>query len=344
MLPDDVVTVAEVFREAGYWTAAFVSNINIAPVFNFHQGFVEYTYLPPSFHFGATDSAARLALYRMARLVRERFLAQRIYAANFYQDANAVTDRAVAWIEAYRAQSPFFLVVHYMDPHDPYFEIPYNGRGVARVSTPDPPASRRDELHRLYLQNVGYLDEHLARLLGTLRERNLYDESVILFTSDHGEEFQEHRGWWHGTSLYEEQVHVPLIIKLPRGAQAGVMVDRPVQTLDISPTLLLRSGVAPPRSFAGSDLLSSDDQSRALVAEEDHEGNVLASVRLGRWKLITANHNNPRGLAPVELYDLEADPAERTNLAAKETQRMSDMLAALARERAAYQNSGSRDR
>lgn len=340
MLPDSVVTVAEAYRNAGYWTAAFVSNINVAPIFNFHQGFSEYTYLSPDFYFWARDSAARLALYRMLRVLRERFFANRIYAANFYQDAVVVTERALRWLE-HAPPQPFFLLVHYMDPHDPYFEIPYDGRGIARVTTPNPPVARREELHKLYLDNVRFFDQHLAQLSTRLKTLGLYDDSVIALTADHGEAFYEHGGWWHGTTLYEEEVLVPLILKRPRQAGAGTVVAEPVQTIDIAPTLLAATGIAPPPGFEGIDLFGADQQPAVFVAEENLEGNVLASIRIGPWKLITANADNPRGLRPLELYHLDRDPHEQHDVADDEPERVQEMIAALARARSRGSRGGA---
>lgn len=340
ILPDRVTTVAEVFRDAGYTTAAFVSNINIAPVFNFQQGFGEYTYLPPDFYFWASDSSARLALYRIARVVRERFFASKIYVSNFYQDALVVTDHAKGWLDK-KPQAPFFLLVHYMDPHDPYMEIPYNGHGVARVTNPDPPPAQAPEMHKLYQENVGYLDEHLAKLWARLKELGLYDNTMIAFTADHGEEFQEHHGWWHGTTLYQEGVHVPLILKLPHQANAGTRVAEPVRTLDIAPTMVTATANKPPAPFQGVDLISSAAQAKPLFAEEDHEGNILSSMRVGDWKLITANPGNPRGLEPIELYDLAGDPGEKQNRAEAEPARVSELSQALAQERQRLQSRGA---
>jgi arylsulfatase A-like enzyme len=334
ILPDRVTTIAEVLRDAGYRTAAFVSNINVAPIFNFQQGFAEYTYLPPDFYFGASDSSARLALYRIARVVRERFFARSMYVDNFYQDALVVTGRAREWLASEPRPRPFFLLVHYMDPHDPFMHIPYDGRGIARVTNPDPPASEAGAMHALYQENIGYLDEHLAGLWQDLKSLGLYDDTIIAFTADHGEEFQEHGGWWHGTTLYEEQLHVPLVVKLPGLARAGTRVAEPVRTLDIPPTLLAASGLASPPAFMGVDVLSAPESARPLYAEEDHEGNVVHSLRQGDWKLITANAGNPRGLPAIELFDLANDPLERRNLATSQPERVTELSQALARERA----------
>ncbi len=337
-LPDRVTTLAEALRADGYWTAGFVSNINVAPVFNFQQGFDAYTYLAPDLYFGATDSTTQLAIYKGLRLARERFLRDRIYVYNYYQDAEAVTGAVTQWVE-HNPPMPFFLFIHFMDPHDPYFEHPYNGRGVARVLNPDPPASRKDELHALYAGNVAYLDQHLGTLFSRLKSAGLYENTIIAVTADHGEEFQEHGGWWHGTSLYQEVVHVPLIVKRAHEERAGQVESRRARTLDIAPTLMAAAGLRIPREFVGRDLFGpAAPEPEPLFAEEELEGDVLASLRVGPWKVITANADNPRGLQPLELYNLDQDAHERHNLALTEQARTEQMLGLLAQERARLNN------
>jgi arylsulfatase A-like enzyme len=333
-LPDRVTTVAEALHAKGYWTTGFVSNINVAPIFNYQQGFDEYTYLPPTFYFWATDSAAQLAIYKGLRVVHERFFGDRIYVYNYYQDAAVVTEAVSGWLRR-RPPSPFFLLIHYMDPHDPYFEVPYNGRGVARVATPNPPASRKNELHTLYGEDVGYLDDNLGALFATLKSLGLYDSSIIAVTADHGEEFQDHGGWWHGTTLYEEVLRVPLIVKRAHEERAGQVESRAARTLDIAPTLLAAAGLAPSPDFTGRDLFGPMAVTpEPLFAEEDLEGNVLTALQLGPWKIITANPENPRGLRPVELYNVAEDPQEHHDLTGTEPARTQEMLQSLAQERA----------
>lgn len=334
-LPDRVLTLAEALREQGYWTAAFTTNINVTPVFNFDQGFDEFHYLEPSFYFGASDSATGLAAYKGLRVLRERLAGSRMYFQHYYQDARVVNEQVRAWL-AEKPPEPFFLFIHYMDPHDPYFEIPYNGRGVARVMTPSPDPADAGRLRELYAEDVAYLDAHLATLLDNLRERGVYDRSVVAMTADHGEEFYEHEGWWHGTSLYDEVLHVPLVFKQAgsgKTARAGEPAPERsggerrgdlARTIDIAPTLMAAAGLPVPGSFLGIDLFTAR-VTEPLLAEEDLEGNRLASLRSDDWKLILANPGNPRGLPPTALFDLAADPREQRNLAASETERMNEL-------------------
>ena len=222
MLPDRVDTVAEVLSRGGYYTAGFADNVNVSPSFNFGQGFADYRYLAPDLFFHANEPAAQLTLYSGLRLVRERFLARRVDVHNYYQPAEVVTDTVIGWLDSPAAkQGPFFLFAHYMDPHDPYFVHPFNGEGYARVANPNPPASVADKYRQLYDGEIAYLDEHLGRLFADLKRRGLYDKMLIVLTGDHGEEFHEHGGWWHGTTLYDEQIHVPLILKPPAGGARG---------------------------------------------------------------------------------------------------------------------------
>ncbi|MFN2375502.1 MAG: sulfatase [Candidatus Binatia bacterium] len=315
LLPDGVTTITETMKDAGYRTVGYVTNINVAPSFRFEQGFQEYYYLTPEFFFGATDSGSKLAFYSGMRLVRERFFAKQKWVQHYYQDAQTVNGDALPWLDR-NGQGPFFTLIHYMDPHDPYFEIPYNGNAIARVDTPNPDPSQRDRMAMLYASNVEYLDRFLGNLIEALKASGQYDDTVIALVSDHGEEFYEHGGWWHGTTLYDEESRVPFLVKLAKNAKAGTRVKTPAQLLDVAPTLAGAAQVEAPAAWQGRDLFSDSPAPAALFQEEDHEGNVLHSIRTDRWKLILANEGNPRGLAPVELYDIQADPKETKNLAA----------------------------
>ena len=339
-LPESALTLAEALKARGYWTAAFTTNINVAPIFNFQQGFDEFHYLEPSFYFGASDSATKLAIYKGLRAAREK-VSSKMWVQNFYQDAKVVDENVQGWLGSHPPE-PFFLFIHYMDPHDPYFEIPYNGNGVARVSTPEPAPERVAELHDLYRTDVRYLDGYLQLLVDQLRQSGLYDRSIVALTADHGEEFREHGGWWHGTSLYEEQVHVPLIIKRANEPSPGHHRADVARSVDIGPTLMASAGLPVPEPFQGIDLFQGT-VSEPILAEEDLEGNRLTSIHSGDWKLITANHDNPRGLPPVALFNLADDPREGSNLAKSEGGRVDEMLAQLEqlRQRIASHRTGA---
>ncbi len=331
LLADAVVTLPEVLQGAGYRTIGFANNANVAPIFNFQQGFDEYVYLEPVLFFGANEAAAQMTLYNQLRLVRERYLSRAKYVENYYQPAEVVTARGLEWIAAH-GERPFFMFLHYMDPHDPYFTHPYNGEGLARVANPNPDPALAERYRAAYDGEIVHLDEHLGRLTSELKARGMYDRTLIVLTSDHGEEFQDHGGWWHGTTLYDEQIAVPLIVKSPRGGPAAVVNDTLVSSLDIAPTILAALGVSAPAAMAGKALGLGDGAPAPrdhAFAEQELEGNVLQAYRRTDWKLIQANAGNPRGLPTRQLFDMTRDPREQNDRASSNAEELATLAADL---------------
>ncbi|AKF09551.1 Choline-sulfatase [Sandaracinus amylolyticus] len=311
-LPEDLVTMAEAYASSGWHTTGFVTNYNVGPYFHFDQGFDEYHYLEPEFVLWADDSAAKLLLVQFLRQriegVRDAFFG--VQPGTAYRDAETVNSHLFHWLDR-APREPWMMFVGYMDPHDPYFEHPYTGSGYGRAAHQAPSLEEADHLRRLYDGEITYWDEHFGRLVEDLRRRGLYDDMTIVITADHGEEFGDHGGFWHGTTLYDEQIRVPLFVKLPRGRRAGTVVRHWVQSVDIMPTLLAEAGIERPDGVQGGSLFEGTSR---VYAEESHEGNVLESVRELRGtdelKLITANAGNPRGLPVRELFRTDLDPRE----------------------------------
>jgi arylsulfatase A-like enzyme len=347
-LPQAVTTLAEVLAASGYHTGGVADNINIAPAFGFDQGFADYLYLEPSYFFLGNEAASQTALYQILRRAWAMASGSRIYVQNYYQDASAVNRHAVDWLEANKG-TRFFLFLHYMDPHDPYFQHPYDGTGYARASDQDPDPALAPEFSRLYDGEVRYLDEYLGQLFDWLKAQGLYDDALIVLTADHGEEFQEHGGWWHGQTLYQEQIAVPLVVKAPGGARAGTAVTSLARSLDIAPTILDLVGAPVPEAMMGQSLWSAAEPPTYAFAEEDHEGNVLTALRTPTHKLILANADNPRGLPAEVLFDLAADPGEQQDLFAAQPDQAQALRATLhevvtlALERAVASEAGSLD-
>ena len=323
-LPDDVETLAESMSRGGYATAGFVTNFNVEPHYNFQQGFDTYEFLEPEFVLGADSASSKLLLVQSLRRVIRRVtsMAGGAQPGGDYQDAETVNRRIGAWLNDAPTESPWFLFTAYMDPHDPYFVHPYDGEGYSRAAHQHPELEEADRLRTLYDGEITYWDEQFGALMDELRQRGLYDDMMIVVTSDHGEEFADHGGFWHGTTLYDEQVHVPLFVKLPGNERAGTRVGHWVQSVDLMPTILRRVGLEIPRGVQGGDL---NEGTTRVFAEESHEGNILGSLRELRdfeeLKIIVANDGNPRGLAPVELYRVADDPGETENIADAERER-----------------------
>ncbi|MBW2188508.1 MAG: sulfatase-like hydrolase/transferase [Deltaproteobacteria bacterium] len=341
-LSDAVTTLPEVLKTVGYATAGYATNFNLAPYFNFHQGFDEYVYLEPAFVLGADDASAKLLLMQLIRQRIEKMRAVRgeVLPGTAYQDAETVNDALTSWIDR-RAASPWFLFVGYMDPHDPYFSHPYDGSGYARAAHQHPDPSEAPALTALYDGEISYWDDEFGKLLDGLRERGLYEDLTIIVTSDHGEEFNDHGGFWHGTTLYDEQVHVPLLVKLPQARRGGTVVRHWVQSIDLMPTVLKLLDAPIPEGVQGGDLFTGTD---VIYAEESHEGNVLESVReldgTDEYKLINANRDNPRGLKPIELYRVDLDPSEQENLASSSPDQIRMTTKALLEQRALAKEGG----
>ncbi|MDG2303120.1 MAG: sulfatase-like hydrolase/transferase [Candidatus Binatia bacterium] len=322
VLPD-VTTLADAMQEQGYTTSGFVSNINLAPSFNFQQGFDEYTYFAPDYLFGAEESSSKLVIYSILRVVNFKLFKDR-WVEQYYQDSRTVNEDALPWIERHK-DDRFFTLLHYMDPHDPYFTHPYDGKGIARVENQNPPAEDAAEMKELYAGEISYMDESFGHLVEQLKSLDLYGNTLIILTADHGEEFQEHGGWWHGTTLYNEQIAVPLITKFPAGTYLSGRPSGVARLLDVSPTILSAAGAPLPDEWQGADLSEGIPSARVAFAEEDHEGNIITAVRKGPTKLIRSQAGNPRGLPEVELFDVEGDPAEQRNLAADHEVEIADL-------------------
>jgi len=323
-----VPSLAGLFRRSGYRTGAVVANGNISPAFGFARGFEAYLYLRPDFALGARGQALGLGTYRIASALWQRLASGSRDHRHFKRDAGEVNAAVLAWLgEAHAGdRRPPFLFVNYIDPHDPYFRHPYDGRALGAVDGKSPPAGRRGEMASLYDGEVAFLDRHLGRLFARLRQLGLYDRSVIVVTSDHGEEFLDHGGWWHGLTLYEEQVRVPLLVRLPGGAGGGNLAVEAAGLIDVGPGVLELAGLGDriPERMSGRSLArwlpggegGKDGAARPFTADETLDGNDLASLTEGRWKYVRANPGNRRGLPENSLFDVVSDPEERVNMAA----------------------------
>jgi len=257
-----------------------------------------------------------------------------------------VNQRAFAWLSRPRQGRPFFLYLHYLDPHSQYRPSPtfcvfgrpgYTahddvinvalndvGEGFTTPRATDARLAREGlsradvvRLSDLYDGEVLCTDHYLGRLFQKLRDLGLYDDTVIIVTADHGEAFLEHADVQHANSLYQEVIRAPLIIAGPQ-IHGGRRVDCLVESVDLAPTMLEAVGAAVPTGMSGRSFYG------ALARGENFANEIgLAeipvtksyAVREGKWKLIST----PRGR---ELYDLARDPHERQNLASSRPQQM----------------------
>ncbi len=340
VLADGLTTVAERFAAHGYATAAFSANAAfVTPEQGFAQGFQEFHVLHGA-EVPADSGEDKIPLDASWRKFAK------------VATADVLTEAAVAWLAARSTRDPYFLYVHYFDPHAGYFPPPpYRTRMGVPVDAPlAGPAqwkfwidfklgANRDQLPTLaalYDGEIAFADAEIGRLLAAVREHTGAPPFVVV-TSDHGEEFAEHGDLQHGTSLFEEQVRVPLVVTGPN-VPPGVVVDAPVSLVGVAATLADLTGTstadaAPPPapSFAGAvrgdrgaapataifaDLFTTGARHHQMIVD-------------GRFKLLRFGDAQ-------QLYDLAADPGEHRDLAPTDAADLQRLAAALdAREQAA---------
>lgn len=324
-LPDEVITIAEALKDAGYYTKGYSNNPNITSIWNYDQGFSDYADMKPNLYFGATGSCEKLVLYDILRKVVQTAYAKLggwLFITDFYQPGDVVTDTGLQWLDSPERpkDAPFYLFLHYMDPHDPYRDPDRPGHGYARVRMEDPdPEKFKDKLVRAYSYEVEFADAQIGRLIEGLKSRGLYEDALIVFTADHGEEFHEHGGWWHGLSLYDEQIAVPLIMKLPGNATKGNSNPGIARSLDIAPTIAELAGAKKSDRWQGIPLFTTDLQpgngpTEKAYAHLNFEGIELRALRTQDRKLIQSNENK-RKYPALSFFDMVADPGEQVNLA-----------------------------
>jgi arylsulfatase A-like enzyme len=129
---------------------------------------------------------------------------------------------------------------------------------VGRAWRPNPDPSEADALKALYRNEVKWVDTELGKFFDWMRQQEAWDDTLVVLTADHGEEFQEHGGWWHGITLYDEQIHVPLIMKPPGKDMAGARVPWQVREIDVAPTIGTFAKAELPPTWQGSDIFDSD--------------------------------------------------------------------------------------
>ncbi len=293
-LEEPFETLAERLGAAGFETAAFVGALPLEASSGLDQGFDRYD---DAFPAGG-----------------ERY-------HNPERPASEVTDAALAWL-ARRPDPgrPFFLFLHYYDPHVPY-EPPAEYMPATGV-----PAS--EEAFVAYRGEIAFVDDQLERLIGALREDRRLDQTLVVVTADHGEGLMNHGELTHGVFLYEELLRVPLIVRYPAGLPRGERRTPVVGLVDVVPTVLAALGLDPEPGLDGASLWElargTTDRHRGEVFAESHFGRLefgwapLRALRTADWKYIDAPE--------AELYHLRDDPGERTNLAPTESDRAREML------------------
>jgi arylsulfatase A-like enzyme len=327
-----LLLISEVFQKAGYTTGAVVANFNVGRRFGFDQGFETFV---ESWQEAWREEAGDAPFRNRPGKVKR------------YTNARIVTDQGLRWLRDGDRSRPFFLWLHYMDPHGPYEPPPDYARYFQGAHPPEP--MPRDKLPRYQVQfdaetrspitdlafyraqydrGVRYLDDELGHLFAEL-DRLGFDRgsTLIVFSADHGESLDEH-GYYleHGQFSYQACARVPLIVAREGHVPAGSVIDRPVGLIDVAPTILELAGVDVPKTLEGQSLaglIHNESGARApehVFMEAGYQERTQLTIRDREWKLIhvrsSADRQRMAGEA-YELYNVGVDPNELDNRAAE---------------------------
>lgn len=282
VIPDDVRLLAERLKSLGYSTFGAVTNPNVLPQWGFGRGFDIYDDL---------DSV------------------------NNETRADAVSDHVAARIEQLAQSQPFFLYLHVIDPHAPYRPpAPYDTR------FPRSPAFPPNMSIGHYDGEIAFVDAQFGRLLELLSAHDLDANTMTVFAADHGEELWDHGGFGHGSTLFEEVVRVPLVIRFPHGLYAGARVGARASLADVVPTVMRVVGEPPPLDVDGRDLTALLQEKRPDWTDRDlffslrttgPDSHLVRGVLSGPHKYL----RRARPTVSESLYDLAQDPWETDDLA-----------------------------
>ncbi|MCK4547558.1 MAG: sulfatase [Candidatus Eisenbacteria sp.] len=359
-VPGHLHPLPEILKEAGYRTAIFTDNYFITPLFGFERG-VDHFMAIDRFWFrdlmlghllGVASRRVHFLeelLWRMAVAERQLLGAE---TCSGELGARELTEVFLEWLDE-RPTARFFSYIHFMEPHAPYDPPPsYDARFLRadlrkrpRVThfpdysgfLPFEPGCRMsadslETMVALYDGEILFVDEWIGWLIGELKRRGLYDNTLILLTADHGDEFYEHEGWGHAHSLFQELLHVPLILSCPRGVVGGRRIPHAVRHIDLLPTILEICNIPAPDGIDGASLapilsgIEPADPPRVVMSEIYREGHFARSLVVGNEKIIFSQQGLEKHLA---LFDLETDPGETTNLAETHNSRAQELLARL---------------
>lgn len=316
----ELTLLAEVFSQAGYATGGFFSGPNLHPVFGFGQGFDTYVdctqiELPDELF---SDGAERPG----------GSLAEVHHASHEAVTSPVVHARASAWLLDVPEDQPFLLFAHYWDPHydliappefsQRYVDSSYTGRmrGIYALESRRAsmtPRTPEDVAHvrGLYDAEIAYTDDWIGRLLEEVERRGRWDDTIVLWTSDHGEEIYERGRWGHRITLLEEEIAIPMALRYPRAVPSNTVVQGQARLYDVLPTLLDLAGLqAPPYTFGASlmDRVKAPEAvgpAASLELRLKHKGVHWVARREGQLKAMVELNSNA-----VRLFDLSREQSE----------------------------------
>jgi len=294
-LSEDKTLISEVLKEQGYNTFAFVTNGNIAESFGFNQGYTGFVYLK--------ESSSEIQIHKGSDILNSRLF-------DNLQDLS---------------NSKNFVYIHYTDPHDPYTpnenvfssdEVEfYSSQDMNKLSRTIKNVSNQDEildnLINFYDDEIVFTDKNIGNLISWMKEKGIYNNTIIIITSDHGEGFLEHGEIRHGNTLYDELIKIPLIVHIPQSNPK--IVSQQVSQVDIFPSVLDLVGLSDIKdnlNIDGKSIFSGFQ--KYIFSELNLDNRRFASIRTDKEKLILDMKTNK-----FYDYNLAVDPLEQNNIYTK---------------------------
>jgi arylsulfatase A-like enzyme len=317
-----IPTLTTVLKQHGWTTAAFLSAFTVSEYYGFEHGF-------DTFDNGLTQDAGTIVEDIDGGLRRWD---QRMHQRR----SDRTVDQALAWLEANRSQ-PFFMWLHLWDPHDRMVLPPKEV--LARFVKPG--LAEDDYKRAIYRAECHYMDAQFGRLLQALKQSGQYDDTVMVIVADHGQGLGQH-DWWSHRLLYQEELHVPLLMRVPGWPRDKVVAEL-VRTVDIYPTVLESLGISVQGRVAGKSL-------RGLVAGETESPRVAYADQINKYDLVSAGIAEGRPKDDLlycamdrtwkliyrysfpnesQLYNLAEDPHELNNVFAREPEQVRRLKAVL---------------
>jgi len=343
VLNPGATTLAETLSAKGYSTLGVAANLYLRADFGLQRGFQNFQIPRPVPVLGADESwyLLRISMRRLMNSVVSTSQFDRLFTRG--DDVNQELYKAMNT----QSRAPFFVFVNYMDAHFPYippapFDRMFPGKDdklfqgdleEAQEKVMRGKTFRPEEYSHLLSQydgGIAYTDAQIGKLIEWLKQSNLYDNTLIVITSDHGEAFGERNLVLHGNSVYQNLLHVALMIKYPKKAATGVVND-PVSLIDVAPTILASVGVPVDSKMQGRNLLANatlprrDLYSESFPCPVPHPPECILSGCTSRalltwpYKLVTSSSGK------YEVYDLAADPNELHDLTAAQESRATEL-------------------
>ncbi len=294
-LGESFTTLPEILTAGGYDSACFVSHLFCTTRHGLQQGFVHFD---DAFAYPEAEPDDAVTSQRIAD-EGIRFLEQKSAASDGY---------------------PWFLWLHFFDPHENYVEHPGLSERFASSEPRENDVRQRDR----YDGEIAFTDQHVGRVLDALERTGLVERTIVVFFADHGEEFQDHGATGHGHSLFDELVRVPLALRVP--GIAPRRIPALVRTVDLFPTVLDLVGIAPGSPVEGQSLRpllegSALRDAPALLEIRQNPSYTMDAVVAGRWKLVRPLVEGGK----VALYDLEQDPREERDVASENPEKVEEL-------------------